>query len=376
MNRLVWIVPLCLATGLGVGFLAGAFTAPVQLVFPDPGTASQPPPATPSVAQHTGHLPTQESAVMQPKDSEAFDARWTAAPAEIRAQARIIADGGTPDHAVLMALGTAAISQGYPAPSLDFSRDDRSVPYLATLLQEAALAYNPAAAKALIAQGADATVNHSEALFLAIERPTPGAPAFMLFPDHEASLPVMRALLEAGSDANAARHGFRHETPLSLAEGLRNLGALVLLVDLGADPWRKPTFADGTPTDSLMESLGFGMANIATAELLFRLLRDANLPPGQPDEMDQFFKLIEQAVDDFAVGTGPETRHTAWRFDQVLLLAGSRLGRPDQASQLRKNLAAFSYADDGGWYLAQDENHSRYDAPLSTPDRGDQVWGP
>ena len=43
--------------------------------------------------------------------------------------------------------------------------------------------------------------------------------------------------------------------------------------------------------------------------------------------------------------------------------------------RIRARLSDFSYQADGGWYLAEDELHSRYDAPLSMLDRGDQVWG-
>ncbi|MFM2390671.1 MAG: hypothetical protein RLZZ437_2226 [Pseudomonadota bacterium] len=370
MNRLIWIAPLCLATGLCLGFLAGAFTAPVTVTLQETA-ASQPMPADAVVPP-----PVQEQAVMQPEDKETFDTRWSAAPGAITALARIIADGGTPTPAELDSIGATALSQGYPAPRLDFTRDDRPVPYMATLLQEAAMAYNAPAALALIAQGADPRENHSEVLFMAIERTTPGAPAFMLFPDHDASLPVLRALLQGGADPNAARHGFRHETPLSLAEGQRNLGALLMLLEFGADPWRQPKFPDGTPTDSLMESLGYGVANLATTETLFRLLRDGKVQPGAPEQTDRLFTLLDQAIDNFATGSGPETRHTAWRFDQLLQVAGPRLSRTEEASRLRSQLAAFDFQIDGGWYLAQDEVHSRYDAPLSTPDRGDQIWGP
>jgi hypothetical protein len=370
VKRAFWFLVLGLGVGLVVGFLTGALTAPITLVL-QPSLESPLAPAEPPAAP----LP-EEPFVMSPDEKASFDTRWQSAPEPVRALARIIAHGGVPDAAALAALGPEALSRGYPAPSLDFTRDGQPVPYLATLLQEAVMAYNLPSAQSLIAQGADPRINHSEALFMAIERRTPGAPNFMLFPDHDASLPLVRALLQAGADPNARRHGFRHETPLLLAQGSSNLGALILLVQLGGDPWLRSQYPDGTPTDSLMESLEFSVASLATAEVLFRLFKDTPLGPGTADDTDRFFAMMESAIDKFAVGTGPETRHTAWRFDQILVLAGGALDRPQEAERLRGLLASFDYQADGGWYLARDEIHSRYDAPLSLPDKGDHVWGP
>ena len=39
-------------------------------------------------------------------------------------------------------------------------------------------------------------------------------------------------------------------------------------------------------------------------------------------------------------------------------------------------LLRFDYQEDGGWYLAEDEVHSRYDEPLQLPDKGMEIWGP
>ena len=337
---------------------------------------SSPAPQQPK-AEAPPHAHTERTAsVMQPKDRKTFDQRWAQAPEEIRAIATKIANGAVPDNQELSALGTEALSRGYHAPALDFTRDGQPVEYLATLLQEAVMAYNLEAVQALLAQGADPNVNHTEALFMAIERRTPSAPDFMLFPDFDASLPIVQALLDAGANPNVQQYGFRSETPLYLADGYSNLGAMIALINAGADPWMKPVFVNGMPVDSFMEALASGTGNSAAAETAFRVLRATKLPPGPTEQVDRIFSQLGRRADKFATGSGPYARHKAWRLDQVLTLAGKALGRPEEADRIRARLSDFSYQADGGWYLAEDEIHSRYDAPLATPDRGDQVWGP
>ena len=338
---------------------------------------SSPAPQQPK-AEAPPHAHTERTAqVMQPNDRKTFDQRWAQAPEEIRAIATKIANGAVPDNQELSALGTEALSRGYHAPALDFTRDGQPVEYLATLLQEAVMAYNLEAVRALLAQGADPNVNHTEALFMAIERRTPSAPDFMLFPDFDASLPIVQALLDAGANPNVQQYGFLHVTPLYLADGYSNLGAMIALIDAGADPWFRPSFSGGdVTTQSFMESLALGAGDPTTAEILFRVLRATKLPLGPSEQIDFVISLLEKRVKTFAMGSGPDSRHTAWRLDQVLQLVGKSLDRTAETDRIRARLSDFSYQADGGWYLAEDELHSRYDAPLSTPDRGDQVWGP
>lgn len=391
MKRWYWIFPLCLITGLLIGFLIGAFTAPIRLVFPEPG-ASQPAPvgtvdtdpAKPGPAEpapvdpaRAEPAPVQEQPVMQPRDRETFDARWEMAPDEIRSLAQVIAEGAAPDPGALAELGPEALSAGYPAPALDFSRDGRPVPYRATLLQEAVMAFNLVAAQTLLSQGADPQANHSEAVFMAIERRTPGAPNFMLFADHEATLPILRALLEAGADPNVRRHGFRTQTPLIFAEGNNNLGALLILLENGADPWLRIPYPEGGGSRrSLMEALVSAAGNAAAAETLFRILRISAFPPPPAEQRQLVLERMAAVVDRFASGTGPSARHKAWRLDQVLTHLGRILEDTEEVERIRATLTSFDYDADGGWYLAESEVHSRYDAPLSVPDTGDHVWGP
>lgn len=368
MNR--WFIAILgIAAGFIFGLVFAFFFVPLRLEWV-PAEQSE---LTAALPVLNPEETVMEQAVYEP-DWPAFETRWAEAPEAIRELARVIAKGEVPQG--LDQFDPAVLSDGYHAPALDFTRDGRPVPYLATLLQEAVMAYNLAAVQALLAQGVDPNVNHTEALFMAIERRTPTAPDFMLFPDFDASLPIVQALLDAGANPNVQQYGFRYVTPLNLAEGQRNLGAMITLIDAGADPWFRPSFPEGGTTDSFMETRASGVGNQASAETLFRVLRATTLTPGPAGQVDQIFAQLERRVNKFASGSGPNARHTAWRLDQVLQLAGKALDRQAEAERIRAKLSAFSYQADGGWYLAEDEIHSRYDAPLAVPDRGDQVWGP
>lgn len=370
MNRL-FIVILSIAAGFFLGLVFALFFVPLKLEWVNTEenqlTAASPVPKSKEIVMEQ---------VMYETDWPAFETRWAEAPENIRALAMEIADGDVPDAETMDALGPEALSRGYHAPTMDFTRDGHPVQYLATLLQEAVMAYNLDAVRALLAQDVDPNVNHTEALFMAIERRTPGAPDFMLFPDYDASLPIVQAMIDAGANLNALQYGFRSDTPLYLASLVTNLGAMIALINAGADPWMKPDFINGMPVDSFMESLAFSSGGSASAEILFRVLRATEIPSGPPKQVDNVVKELAIVADKFAVGSGPDSRHTAWRLDQVLQLAGKALDRTTDTDRIRARLSDFSYQADGGWYLAEDEIHSRYDAPLSTPDRGDQVWGP
>jgi len=376
MKPWYWIAPLCLAAAVLLGVLAAVWTAPIKLVVPEPSAGQASPAGTGGPAPADTAL-AQEPPVMQSRDRETFDARWELAPDAIRSLARVIAEGNIPDPDVLADLGPDAISAAYSAPTLDFTRDGRAVPYRATLLQEAVMAFNTEAARTLLSRGADPTVNNGEAVFTAIERRTPGAPSFMLFPDHEASLPILRALLEAGADPDVQRHGFRTQTPLTLAEGNSNLGALLILLENGADPWLRIPYPEGGGSRrSLMESLVSAAGNAAAAETLFRILRISAFPPPPSEQRQLVLERMAAVVDRFASGSGPQARHKAWRLYQVLSHLGRTLDATEEVERIRATLTSFDDHADGGWYLAEDETHSRYDAHLSLPDRGDHVWGP
>jgi len=368
MNR--WFIAILgIAAGFIFGLVFAFFFVPLRLEWV-PAEQSE---LTAALPVLNPEETVMEQAVYEP-DWPAFETRWAEAPEAIRELARVIAKGEVPQG--LDQFEPAVLSDGYHAPALDFTRDGRPVPYLATLLQEAVMAYNLAAVQALLAQGVDPNVNHTEALFMAIERRTPTAPDFMLFPDYDASLPIVQALLDAGANPNVQQYGFRYVTPLSLTNTFTNLGAMIALINAGADPWMKPKLSDGWESDSLMEALAFSSGGGASAEILFRVLRATDLPAGSSLQIDNVLKQLRLVADKFATGSGPDSRHTAWRLDQVLQLVGKSLDRTTDTDRIRAKLSDFSYQADGGWYLAEDEIHSRYDAPLSTPDRGDQIWGP
>lgn len=318
---------------------------------------------------------------MTEEDWAAFEQRWATAPEEIRELARLITRGDTPNEGTLADLSAEAMSRGYHVPELDFTRNGTPVPYLSTLLQEAAFSYNLEATRALLEVGVDPNVNHGEVLFIVIEQRTRGAPNFAVFPDFDEMLPFLQAYLESGADSNVKRYGFLSRTPFDFADGQHNLGAMLLLLEFGADPWAKLPFpdthqSDGYLNDSVMEALSFGAGAGPTSETLFRLARSGNLPQGPEKIESNVFRNLSEVGATFASGTGPAVRHTAWRLDQLLKILGAALNREEEAGEIRQKLAKFDYQADGGWYLAEGEIHSRYDAPLSLPDKGSEIWGP
>lgn len=363
-----------------IGFVLGVVVAipfiPIQVVFT---SRSECVPAVSQTVVIEEPPAKKHEEVFKPMDKEdwkAFEGRWAHAPETIKELARLIADGGKPETETLDAIGATALSYGYPVPELDFERNGQKITYLSTLLQEAVLAYNLGATRALLAAGADPDVYNGEVLFLAVEQKTHGAPNIMLFPDHDEMLPFLRLYLEAGADVNARRYGFLPRTPLSLTGLLDNLGAMLMLLEFEADPWLRFEVRPDIYRRSLMLTLASGSLNSATGEVLFRIARAKHLPQGSDAAEQEVLKKLEDVVEMIEAGTGPQARHGAWRMDQLLYVMGNALERREQFNALRKRLPAFDYQADGGWNLAEDEVHSRYDAPLSFPDGGPEIWGP
>lgn len=366
-----WIIGALIAQAILVLALAAVlYFVPIRMEWV---SASSAPSAPPTIAR-TSEDAARDFEPMTDEGWQEFEQRWTKAPEQIRALARQIAEGAAPDPAVLEEIGAEALSRGYPVPALNFTRDGTPVPWLSTLLQEAVWAYNLEATRALLAAGADPNVNNGEVLFIAIEQKTRGAPNFGLFPDYDETLPFLRAYLEAGANPNVQRYGFRDETPLSWAH--KNLAAILLLLEFGADPWVRYNGPSGRLSNSMINNLAFGAAANDASEILFRMARSGNLPKGPEEQEDEVFSLLSSVVDDFASGTGPRSRHKAWRLDQLLQVLGPVLDRKDEADAIRNRLTAFDYQTDGGWYLAEDEIHSRPDEPFAVPDKGSEIWGP
>jgi len=334
--------------------------------------------AAPLAVMLAGTAPAaaEDAPVMTPFDETAFAARWQGAPDGVRAIARMIAQGGTPPPDALAALGPDRLSQGHPAPTLDFTVDGRPVAFQATLLQEAVMAANLPAATALLAAGADPDVNHGEALFAAVTTRSPGAAALAAFPDYDATLAIVEALLAAGANPNLRRNGVAIDTLLGTALGHWNLGAMLALLQAGADPWVRVPHSASVFRESVMEELAFGSAATTAAEVLFRLARSGHLPAGDPAQVDRVFASLAAVADEFASGTGPQARHIAWRLDMVLRVLGPALGRAGEAERIRAGLTRFDPGADGGWFLAEGEVRSRRDEPLALPDKGRFVWGP
>lgn len=304
------------------------------------------------------------------------EAQWAGAPEDVREVARQIAQGIAPEPQVLFELGPKKLSDAYPVPADIRTNNGHEFQWHTTLLAQALTSGELESTHALLNAGADPNAFHANVVFLAIEKKTRDTPNFMLFPDHDESLPFLRAYLEAGVDTSTLRYGFRAEAPLDYARIVQNLGAMLILLEFGADPWVQHENPSGIKSDGMLVDLAFSSLNNATAEILFRLGRSGFLQRGPQDREEALLETLGKVVAKIEGGSGPDARHHAWRMDQVLQVLGKALARESETNALRARLPKFDYEEDGGWYLAETETHSRHDAPPSVPDKGSEVWGP
>ncbi len=364
-----WVMIALAVQAVLIAGLAGVmYFVPVQLRWESGPSRSAPAPAKKD---------TVRPAPVRVVDWQEFDQRWADAPEDIRALARQIAEGEVPD---LTPFSAGQLGRGYRAPTLDFSRNGTPVAFEATLLIEAAKARNLPATRALLDAGADPGAWFAEVLFIMTRQRTRDAPAFLLFPDFDETLPYLRAYLEAGADPNVLRHGFLAETPFTRADLEHNLGAMVMMLDHGADPWLRLPFPD---THQSGGYLGYsvmlehaGGSSSASIETFFRMARSGALPKGTQEDVQEVLDRLAEVIESIGKGPEPEIRHLAWRLDQLYVHLGIAWGLEDEFEALRDRLPDFDYQADGGWYLAEDELHSRHDAPLSVPDKGSETWGP
>lgn len=318
---------------------------------------------------------------MTEEELEAFAARWSTAQDDVRSVARAIAEGEVPDPDLLSRLDPAVLSAGLHVPALDWSLDGRTVEYRASLLLQSVVSVNVEAARLLIEAGANPNDDHGRVLFLALAQKSRGTPQFMIFPDFEATLPFVELFLAAGADPNQPRVGFRAESPLAFAIKHKNLGAIEMLVNSGADPWVALAEPDGYVPRTPVSTLAVGSREPTAAEMLFRMARQEGFAPKDRDDLFALQKDLGSVVENVAEGSGPTARAEAWRLDIILALLGERLApfdpeAPSWAQALRETLPRPDLDEDAGWFLGPDERHSPNDGPISVPLHGSEIWGP
>ncbi|MEC7761488.1 MAG: hypothetical protein VX874_06200 [Pseudomonadota bacterium] len=340
-------------------------------------------PFSTAVAQTSPDPAPSDAKEMRMTDEElaAFEARWSTASEDVRTVARSIAEGDMPDPDLVSRLDPAVLSVGLHVPALDWSLDGRTVQYRASLLLQSVVSVNVEAARLLIEAGANPNDDHGRTLFLALSQKSRGTPQFMVFPDFEDTLPFVEMFLAAGADPNQPRAGFRAESPLAFAIKHKNLGAIEMLVNAGADPWVALAEPDGYVPRTPVSTLAVGSREPTAAEMLFRMARQDGFAPKDEADLFALQKDIGAVVTHVAEGSGPTARAEAWRLDIILALLGERLAKydpeaPAWAEALRETLPRPDLDEDAGWFLAPNERHSPHDGPISVPLHGTEIWGP
>lgn len=290
-----------------------------------------------------------EADMSKPDLSAAFEERFADAPQNLANIARIVATGGVPDQISLQEIGLQALQRAYSRPF-----PDRQPTFGHTLLREAMLAGNVAAARALVDAGADIGFNRNEMPFYAMRQIR--GPKQVWFPDYSTGNALLALWLQSGGDTEATYPG-ESAGPLLLAAPLDNLEAILLLLDAGADPWaRHPISADGTiMADSFHESTA--NANMQSLEVAFRVAlagRYRNAPPGA---VRGVLERFEQTAEFLNGSTGPTAMAKIWALQKVLEAALPQM-QAEPGPAARAILDIDVPPEVGGFFLAPGEVRS------------------
>ena len=310
---------------------------------------------------------SKENGMSETVDTELraeIEARYSNAPEEIRAVARVIVTGGVPDAEQLRAIGPEALSQHY------LTTDNQRV----SLLNDTMVAAKPpnaAAAEALVAAGADVTYSDNLMVFNALRLRKPSRP--VPFFDFSPGIPFLRLYLENGGDPNATfKRGNFGTTALERANN--NLEGILLLLEHGADPWFQAT---GMVTDRLMDSffvwLGSGTAHSVTAETFFRIAHAGHFKGATAEQLEPIFAFFERVISEDIGSRDPRDLLTVWQMQTIVdaIVETSGVTLPPGLATLMQERVPDQY---GGWWMRPDQLHSgdEFVGPMIT--HGTLIW--
>lgn len=303
--------------------------------------------------------------------TKCLKANFPDAPQSVVAVVRGIQSGQTPTENEILALG-ADVDRSWssPFPSVHPT-------YGHTLLREAVMHRNFAAAMNLVKVGADPFFNENEMAFLAVTYRAPGPRVW--FPDYRPGLRFLNLWLSQGgqpSAQNAYHAGFGdvlYNTPMD------NLEAILVLLRAGADPWVQTKPEGSLPGEtfsypSFFEGLANGQA--IHAEVAFRIAHDGFYRGGPRKSVDGLVANYERVAAQFVDATGPSDLSTAWLLQRVLRSVFEQLERdPGQAVDA---VMSRELPDGvGGFFLAPEELRSRdaADQRVNTENlTGSELW--
>ena len=293
--------------------------------------------------------------------------RFPDAPKPVLDVAATLAAGETPSAEAIQALGPDLLNQSYVSP--EFNKNFSWMRH--SLLREAVLAANSEGARALMAAGADPFFNRGEMPFKAARIRSGGHR--LSFPDYTDANAMIAMWLDAGGDPNAT---WERDGLLLNALSQANLEGIFLLLERGADPWKRVTigqsFGDTPPMMSFPFHERNANANARACEVMFRIVEAGLFKGGSAEDLAEIDKIYDRVAVQYLGSTGEENLHTVWHLQMATSAVYESLGRatPPEVSKL----LAMDIPDGiGGFWLAPGE--------LRSPNDPDQVvnnynqWG-
>ncbi|MEO1347027.1 MAG: hypothetical protein AAFV74_23040 [Pseudomonadota bacterium] len=286
--------------------------------------------------------------------------RFPDAPKPVLDLAATILSGEAPSLEAIQTLTPELLNRTYVTPSVG------NLPWMQhSLLREAVQQANAPAARALITAGADPFFNRGEMPFLAARTASGGRDR--VFPDYSDANAMIEMWFEAGGDPNATWEGAGGSL-LLLELSQANLEGVLLVLERGADPWRRVpigrAFGDTPRMTSMPFLLRTANANPFSSEIAFRVALAGYYRGGSVDDLSELDALYEMAAEQYLGSTGDENLHLVWQMQKAITEIYRSLERdvPDRVAAL---LAMQIPADVGGFWLAPGE--------VRSPDEPDQV---
>lgn len=299
--------------------------------------------------------------------------RFPNAPGPVQAVAATIMAGQVPTPEMLGAVMPEDLGRSWSPAYPDMPEMGH------TLLRQAIVSRNVPAAEALIAAGADPFFNAHEMAFLALATPEDRPDGWRYwFADHSTGNAFLSQWIVAGGDVNTSGHAAVSTGPL-LTQTAGNLEAILMLLEAGADPWRrdlKRVTSSGTRIYSRSFFLDHANASEISGEIAFRVALLGHYRNGPPEMVDELIFLYDRTAAQYLGTTGPENLHVIWCIQKVLPLILEQTGR-EPTPAIAALLATPIPEGIGGFWLAPGEIRSPMEPDQrvrSDNQRGRELW--
>ena len=309
----------------------------------------------------------EEEAAMAEQIKVNVAARFGDAPEGVAAIAETIMLGQELDPTIVAALSPEELNASYSLPF-----PEKQPLYGHTLLREAVVSGNVAAAGALVAAGANPAFNDNEMPHIAVKRVEGNRN--LAFGDYATGNALVQVWLDAGGDPNVHNAFYGGVGPLLVTAPMNNLEGLMLLLKAGADPWGRVSLSATHKSFTFMSD--FSNANLIANEVMFRLANDGLIGPGPAEEVATLIEDYERVSGNYVGSTGPANLATMWRMQKAIgalypVLDATPAG--DTAVLMSTEIPA----DVAGFWLAEGETRSPEtddQVVTSSNQEGDERW--